>query len=244
MVDTFDNPIKFDGLIGNAVLRGGQVPPLPAVGVSTAVSAYAALGIQAAENVGAPTPPGAPITLDATGALVFDGVPGHYTTVTNVQYGDIKFDRATPNEGFLNPPTGGVTTEVLSRSAIAFLTLDVISGRTNDPTWIDLSIYNESAATVSTSNPFFERLASDTVEIICWGQIPLSSLAGGVLTQAKQNTRKGVVIAKASDGNFLPRTLIGLIETIEGTVPNQLLERKYNFNMSQGQFITSTTYRP
>ncbi len=241
VVNNLDQPLKFDGLIGNAVLRGGPVT-VGGVLQSTAVSAYSALGIQASEAEGPPTAtanPGGLITLRADGSLPFTGLVNNYTTVTNTQYGDLKFDRATAGEGGLN---GAV--EVLSKTAITFLTLDVISGRTNDPTWIDLSVYNESLATVSTTNPFFERLSSDTVEIICWGQIRLVDLAGGSLTQAIQNTRKGVVIAKATDGGFNPVTLIGLVETIEGTTANGLLERKYNFNMSNGQFPITTYYRP
>jgi hypothetical protein len=61
------------------------------------------------------------------------------------------------------------------------------------------------------------------------------------LTQAFQTTRKGIVWAgpatKIQDGNAPGDntgevTLIGLVETTEGTTLAGLLERKYNFNMS------------
>jgi len=224
VVDAFGNPIRFDGLIGNAIIRGGN---LAVGGNSTAVSAYTALGIQAADTTVLPNPP-PPIAL-VGGTLPFTGLPGQYTTVSSVNYGDVRFDRTTPGLGVLNGAT-----EVLSQTALVFLTLDVISGRHNDPTWVDLLFYNESLNTVSTTNPFWERQASDTFEFICFAQVPLSNLAGGVLTQVLMNSRKGLFIAHATDDVFADRTLLSLVETIEGTVPNALMERKYNYITNNG----------
>jgi hypothetical protein len=75
VVDQFDRPIKFDGLIGDAVLRESP----------TAVSAYNAIPIQAHPGLD----PGAC-------NLVFDGEPGHYQALTGVIFGDVAYDRA-PN---------------------------------------------------------------------------------------------------------------------------------------------------
>lgn len=58
-------PINFDGLIGNAVIRGGNLAAGPYAGSSTAVSAYQAITIQAG------------------------------TAVTGVQIGDVRFDKRT-----------------------------------------------------------------------------------------------------------------------------------------------------
>ena len=94
---------------------------------------------------------------------------------------------------------------------------------------------------MGSTNPAFEHLTSTFVEFVCWTQVPLSALGGGNLTQSFQGTRKGIVIAgpaqKVRDGNAPgdtpgPVTLIGLVETVEGTAVNGFLERKYNFNMS------------
>ena len=94
---------------------------------------------------------------------------------------------------------------------------------------------------MGSTNPAFEHLTSTFVEFVCWTQVPLSALGGGNLTQSFQGTRKGIVIAgpaqKVGDGNAPgdtagPVTLIGLVETVEGTAANSFLERKYNFNMS------------
>jgi hypothetical protein len=96
-------------------------------------------------------------------------------------------------------------------------------------------------------------LTSTFTEFVCWNQVPLSALAGGNLTQAFQGTRKGVVIAgpaeKIADGNAPddtphPVTLIGLVETVEGTAANGFLERKYNFNMSTDGHPVPTAFVP
>jgi hypothetical protein len=78
VIDNFDRPIKFDGLIGDAVLRASD----------TAVSAYNAIPIQAHPELAA----GALIAVGGNGGLVFDGQPGHYQAVTGVIYGDVTYD--------------------------------------------------------------------------------------------------------------------------------------------------------
>ena len=82
VVDEFDRPIKFDGLIGAAVLRES----------ATAVSAYNAIPIQAHPAL----EPGAFISLGGAGNLVFNGEPGYYQALTGVISGDVAYDRA-PN---------------------------------------------------------------------------------------------------------------------------------------------------
>jgi hypothetical protein len=237
-----DLPIKFDGLIGNAVIRGGNLAAGPFAGSSTAVSAYSAITIQADPN---PTIPNlAPLPAVADGTLRF-GVPGGYTTVTGVQIGDVRFDKTV---------AGAPLPNILSRTAITFLTLDVLSNQPNSPTFINLDFWNESlGSAVGSTNPAFEHLTSTFREFVCWDQAPLSALAGGNLTQAFQGTRKGVVIAgpavKLADGNAPldppgPVTLIGMVETTEGTAANGFLERKYNFNMDTNGIPQATAFRP
>jgi hypothetical protein len=233
-----DLPIKFDGLIGNAVIRGGNLAAGPNAGSSTAVSAYSAITIQAdpgTANLGALNGP----------PLVFDGGPGDYTEITGVQIGDVRFDKTT---------AGAPLPNVLSKTSLTFLTLDVLSNAPNDPTFVNLNFWNESLGTaVGSTNPAFEHLTSTSVEFVCWTQTPLSALPGGTLTQALQGTRKGVVIAgpanKIADGNAPgdlpgPVTLIGLVETIEGTAANGFMERKYNFNMDSDGIPVPTAFVP
>jgi hypothetical protein len=78
VIDQFDRPIKFDGLIGDAVLRASD----------TAVSAYTAIPIQADPALAT----SALITLGGAGNLVFDGGPGHYQAVTGRIFGDVTYD--------------------------------------------------------------------------------------------------------------------------------------------------------
>jgi len=75
VVNKANLPIKFDGLIGDAVLRAS----------STAVSAYKAIPIQADPALAT----GAIIT----GGRLFDGSPGRYQALTGVIVGDVAYDR-------------------------------------------------------------------------------------------------------------------------------------------------------
>jgi hypothetical protein len=73
-----------------------------------------------------------------------------------------------------------------------------------------------------------------------------------VLNQNTQTTRKGIVIAGPaqklaevdSDPEAGPATLIGLIETIEGTAANAFAERKYNYLMGNDSVPVVTTFSP
>jgi hypothetical protein len=206
-----DLPVSFDGLIGNAVIRGGNLAVGPNAGSSTAVSAYQAITIQAG------------------------------TAVTGVQIGDVRLDKTT---------TGPPLPNVLSRTSLILLTTDVLGNAPNNPTFVNLNFWNESlGGAVGSANPTVEHRTSTSVEFVCWVQVPLSALAGGNLTQAFQGTRKGIVIAgparKVRDHNAPgdttgPVTLIGLVETVEGTAANSFLERKYNFNMSTNGILVPT----
>src|SRR6516165_8940364 len=235
-----DLPIKFDGLIGNAVIRNPNLVAGPHAGMSTGLSAYNAVPIQADPALANL----APVPAASGGSLPF-GITGGYATVTGVQIGDVRFDKTA---------AGSPLPNILSRTNLNFLTLDVLSNAPNDPTFVNLDFWNESLGTaVGSTNPAFEHLTSTFREFVCWDQVPLSALAGGNLTQAFQGTRKGVVIAgpaqKVRDGNAPgdtpgPVTLIGLVETIEGTAANDFLERKYNFNMSNDSNPVPTAFVP
>jgi hypothetical protein len=247
--DTRDRPIRFDGLIGNAVIRNS----------STAVGAYNAIPIQAAAG----TVPGLPTTLDpATGALIFDNADGHYQNITGSFYGDVRFDKTAP---------GAPLPDIQSRTTITFLTLDVRSNRPNNPVFVPLNFYNETSRLPSTTNPDFERLLSTSWEFVCWDQVALAPnpldatepFIDANLTQAFMGTRKGIVIAGAPTGHGrtvkiqngapgddplgaaleTPVTLIGLIETNEGVAPTWTL-RKYFFNTVNDSLAVDTRFVP
>jgi len=242
VVNAGDQPIKFDGLIGNAVIRNPNLVAGPDAGSSTGLSAYAAMQIQAVpgDNTLIGTTPLNSLT--GQGQLFFDGAPGHYTEITGSFAGDVRFDKTVAGVPLPN---------VLSTTFITFLTLDVLSNLPNNPTFVPLQFWNESLATVSATNPLFEALTSTSWEFVCWDQVQLSTINVN-LTQAFQGTRKGILRAGpamkiengAPNDDIGPVTLLGLIETIEGTAANAFLERKYNFNVNVTGNPVSTRFVP
>jgi len=118
-------PIKFDGLIGDAVLRES----------ANAVSAYGAIPIQAYPGLMHQ----ALITLGSAGALVFDGRPGHYQAVTGAIRGDVKYVK---DEG----------TGPFNNTLLTLLTLDVQSNRPNKPVFVDLDFYGGFGSVIGVEN--------------------------------------------------------------------------------------------
>ena len=204
VINTSDQPIKYDGLIGDAVIRES----------STAVSAYNAIPIQAANDAAAT---GALITtvpdpLTGLPLLAFDGADNHYKAVTGVVIGDVKFSNRPASAGF----------PIASDSFLILLTLDVRSDFPNYPTEVNVDFWNESNA-LSPTSPLFEKLLSTSLEFVCWQQLPLTGIDPN-LTQTQMGTRKGVFrsspatkfpFAGISDITG-PVTLLGLVETLEG----------------------------
>src|SRR5262249_24575358 len=172
----------------------------------------------------------------------FDGLPGHYLRITGEFAGDVRFDRET---------APGPAPAVLSRTFITFLTLDVLSNLSNNPTFVPLSFWNESLAGVSTSNALGEFLVSTSWEFVCWDQVQLTDIDVN-LNHFFLNSRKGIVRAGpavklnqgAPDEDTGPVTLLGLIETTEGTAANMYLERKYNFNVNVTGNPVTTRFVP
>jgi len=123
--DTFA-PIKFDALIGDAVIRE----------TSEDAAAYNAVPIQAYFG----DAHRAPRTLGPGGGLVFDGAAGHYQAITGKEYCDVRFDDTV----------GPVQTA----TSLTLLTLDVRSNRGNNPTFVDFNCYNEDERLVSVSTEF------------------------------------------------------------------------------------------
>jgi len=123
--DTFE-PIKFDGLIGDAVIRE----------TAQDAAAYNAVPIQAYFG----DAHGAPRTLGPGGSLVFDGTAGHYQAITGREYCDVRFDKTS----------GSFQTA----TSLTLLTLDVRSNRSNSPTYVDFKCYNEEEKLISVSTHF------------------------------------------------------------------------------------------
>ncbi len=128
VVNTSDQAIKFDGLIGNAEIRNSP----------TSVASYAGITIQADPALAL----NARIAEGPNGGLIFDGAPGHYTQVTGQISGDVKYDDPSHTNG---PSTQG---------ALVMLTLDVLANRPNEPTFVDFDFFSEQELDVSESTFF------------------------------------------------------------------------------------------
>jgi len=247
-----DQPVKFDGLIGDAVLRGPNLPPAAPV-ASTAVSAYKAITIQAADNE-QPNFTGsnfadAQIKTD-DGALLFDGREGHYSAVTGTLYGDVIYDKMAALTGAGNAFSNGP----LTTTFLTLLTLDVRSNRPNNPTNVPLNFYNESLNSVSATNPNWEFLVDTSWEFICYTQVRLSQIDSN-LTQEFMGSRKGVVVAGPAIREPFPIpddpkdddvrvTLLGLIHTTEGLASNLFQDRSYIYEMYNNSDPIRTRYLP
>jgi hypothetical protein len=129
VVNNFGQPIKFDGLIGDAVVRRG---PFDA-------AAYNAIPIQAVSSLAT----NAMVSLGPSGSLVFDGLDGHYKAATGTIIGTVRYDR---------PAT---TTSAPIQTSLTLLTLDVRSNNFNFPTFVDLNFFTTTEALVSTETFFF-----------------------------------------------------------------------------------------
>jgi hypothetical protein len=203
VIDEFDRPIKYDGLVGKAVIRNS----------GTAAATYRGIPIQAERT----TTPGSvinpmpgsvinlvpdPLGLEPPG-LPFLGEIQRYRVITGQVTGNITFDRPAPAA-----PLGfGV------RSSLILLTLDVRANSPNFPTFVPLDFWNG-----------FEERLSTSVEFVCWGEFQLSADIDPNLTRAFMGTQTGILqsgeaIKVSIPGNFdIPgnTTLLGLIQTNEG----------------------------
>jgi hypothetical protein len=202
-----DQPVKFDGLIGDAHLRPGSASAAP-IGSPTALADYDAIPIQADPRLAN----GAAITTKANGALLFDGGAGHYLAVTGQVLGDVRYTNLPPG------PVGSTFT----LGALTLLTLDVKSNRPNNPVFVDLDFFGAFGSLIGNENQI-----STFTEFICWGEIPLNTIANGELTTAVLG-RKGVFVSDQAVKEQIfgisddsgPTTLLGLSEVLEGGTVN------------------------
>jgi hypothetical protein len=200
-----DQPIKFDGLVGDAVLRPGSPAspaPNPFAGSPAAYASYDAIPIQADPSL----PNGAAIATNSNGALIFDGGAGHYQAVTGQVLGDVRYSNTAVGPTF-------------TTGALTLLTLDVKSNRPNNPVFVDLDFFGGNPSVIGNENQL-----STSTEFICWEEIPLTAISPDLNTTTMG--RKGVFVSDQATkvGIFGitdetgPTTLLGLSETLEGGV--------------------------
>jgi hypothetical protein len=213
-----DRPIKFDGLIGDAVLRGtGNAI------AGTALAAYSAIPIQADPAL-ANT---ALVTTNGNGALLFDGLAGHYQMVTGTVFGDVRYTS---------------TTAPLSDGSLTLLTLDVKSNRPNNPLFVDLDFFGGFGSVIGNENQ-----VSTFAEFICWTEVRLVDIDANLNTT--QMGRKGVFVSGPAAKEQIfgitdtsgPSTLLGLFETTEGPAASP---RAYFSNLYNDSVPIPTRFRP
>ena len=120
--------IKFDGLIGSAVLRES----------GRAASAYRAVAIQAVSSLAT----GDFTDVNGDGRLQFDGVT-EYKAIHGQVRAAVRYGTTTPQGNRSRIDT-----------FLALLTLDVITNRPNYPTFVDMNFYNEVEVLRSTATEF------------------------------------------------------------------------------------------
>src|SRR5215469_13865034 len=205
---TTDTPIKFDGLIGDAVVRPS----------GTAQAGYNAIPIQADPALAN----GAAVTTNGNGALMFDGAAGHYQAVTGQVMGDIRYTNLTTGPTF-------------TLGSLTLLTLDVRSNRPNNPVFVDLDFFGGNPSNIGNENQLStstEFICWEEIPITAINPALTTTLMGrkGVFVSAPAEKVQIFGITDESG----PTTLLGLAETQEGgaATPNARVSFSSLFNSS------------
>jgi hypothetical protein len=213
-----DQPIKFDGLIGDAVLREA----------GTSLAAYNATPIQADPALAT----NALVATNGNGSLLFDGRPTHYQMVTGTVFGDVRYSNPTASTAF----------PVLSDGSLTLLTLDVKSNRPNNPLFVDLDFFAAAGSPIGNENQ-----VSTFVEFICWDEVRLVDIDANLVT-TQMGRKGVFVSGPASKEQIFgitdtsgPATLLGLFETTEGPPANL---RTYYNNLFNDSNPIPTRFRP
>src|SRR2546427_8773517 len=119
-IDGNDTAIKFDGLIGDAILRDPSIDPANRL----SARGYNAIPIQAGDGV---VSTGDPTDLNGDGHLDFDG--NEYQMITGTIFGTVRYEHLEA------APEGPVETD------LTLLTLDVASNRPNALTSVGLNFF-------------------------------------------------------------------------------------------------------
>jgi hypothetical protein len=185
VIDGGGNAIKFDGLIGNALIR--QEPEVDLPSWPRTARSYNAIPIQAVEFL----PTGARTDQDNEGDLDFDET--EYRKVTGKIYGTVRYENlATPDT---------------VRTDLTLLTLDVSSNRPNPVTSVGLNFYTPEEGLASAGTDFFcwkEQRLTDILPSATKQSMGRKGLVESTFAEQLSAT-----------GNVVDVTLLGLIETIE-----------------------------
>jgi hypothetical protein len=226
VVNFADQPIKFDALIGNAVIRHN----------GASAGAYNAIPIKAVSTLPlspypSSTSAGSLTDADADGHLDFDGLT-EYQAVTGQISGTVRFERT--DDPVAIPPIHRIDT------FLTLLTLDVKSNRPNSPVVVDLNFYNH-----------FEEVTSTFWEFVCWSQVRLSRIDRN-LDEVSQGSRKGLVVSGPAERLFFPIddeeservTLLAIIETMEYDGDPPRIVREYSYSTYNDSVPVPTSFEP
>jgi len=184
-VNVVNRPIKFDGLVGDAIVRWN----------SHAAGSYKAIAIQAdpalANNA-------LLATSNAGNGLIFDGGPGHYAAVTGTVMGTVKYDTLTP------------AADAPVSTTLTLLTLDTLSNRPNNEVFTDIDFYdaNENVLSDSTNYTCWTETALSTIDPSLTRDF-MSRKGFFVSLDATKVAEEGIA------DNVGPVTQLGLIDTQE-----------------------------
>jgi hypothetical protein len=216
MINTSDQPIKFDALIGDAVLRMS----------GDAESGYGAIPIQAD-----PALANGALIATVGGGLAFDGAPGHYQAVTGRVFGDVRYSNTTGPLSF-------------NTTFLTLLTLDVISSRPNNPIFVPLNFYGGNPSALGNENILstFTEFVCWTEQRIDVINLNLTTTLMG----RKGVFESGPAVKFGFGGiidNTGPVTLLGLVETVEGPTPGSAM-RSYVTPLSNDSVPVGTCFLP
>jgi hypothetical protein len=208
-------PIKFDRLIGNAVIREAD----------GSAGAYNALPIQAASvlSEGARTDIFTNVGNDIgnAGDLKFDGGATHYKALSGKIFGTVRYETARIH------------------TFLTLLTLDVLAGSANFPTFVDLYFYKENGTLALSTNTHF----------VCWTEVRLREIHRGL--RESPGMRKGLVESvsaeKVSFRGFSDTagdvTLVGIVETKERNGLGEII-REYAYSLFHDATTVPTLFDP
>ena len=216
VTDDSHRPIKYDGLIGDAILRDR----------SGAIETYDAIQIRAEPNLA--TRAGIASGIDPrTGAptLVFDGAAGHYQSVGGQVLADVKNHDSTYPVFFRN-------------ASLILLTLDVRANRPNYPTFVRLDYYNEAELRASTSWDFlcWAQVQPSEADSRLSGMRTRNGVA--MSGQAVKTPFAGISDIPG------PVTLLGLVKKSDGSPARKPMDQTYIFNIMDNSTLIPTVFLP
>ena len=197
VVNTGDLPIKFDGLIGDGLVRT----------FPTGEATYSGIAVQAASDNPSDTYSVLTEGVDSfTGqkTLLLDGLPGNYAALTGQLSDTVAFD---------NPVGPGI----LNKSFLVFLTLDVQLGAPNNPTFVPMTFYNADQAPTSVEDNFVCWQQVDLVKLS-----PSLTAQGQTSPEGSFVTGQAVKVAISGISDFHgPVNLLGLLLARQGAKSNE-----------------------